>query len=183
MHPLDPTDINGINNNAGEAYHILYSRVHGIRATSLRLSNTYGPRHQMRHHRQGIINWFVRLAIEGREIPLFGDGTQVRDTNYVADVVPALLLAGANEASTGEVFNIGGEPASLLTIAEQLSRLTGVTYRLAPFPADLQAIEIGDYVADWTKANKVLGWSPMVNLTEGLRRTVDYYRQHREHYW
>ena len=80
-HPLDPTDVNGINNNAGEAYHILYSRVHGIRATSLRLSNTYGPRHQMRHHRQGIINWFVRLAVEGRRslflatAPRFGTRT------------------------------------------------------------------------------------------------------------
>ncbi len=183
MHPLDPTDVNGINNNAGEAYHILYSKVHGIRATSLRLSNTYGPRHQMRHHRQGIINWFVRLAVEGSEISLFGDGTQVRDTNYVDDVVEALLVAGAHDASTGEVFNIGGEPASLLGIAERLSRLTGATYRLVPFPPEARAIEIGDYVADWTKARTVLGWFPRVSLDEGLATTVEYYRKHREHYW
>ena len=124
-HPLNPTDVNGINNSAGEAYHILYCRVHGLRATSLRLTNTYGPRHQMRHHRQGIINWFVRLALEGREIRLFGDGSQVRDTNYVDDVLEALLLAGASESADGEVFNLGGHPAKLLEVVEVIASLTG----------------------------------------------------------
>ncbi len=182
-HPLNPTDVNGINNSAGEAYHILYCRVHGLRATSLRLTNTYGPRHQMRHHRQGIINWFVRLALEGREIRLFGDGSQVRDTNYVDDVLEALLLAGASESADGEVFNLGGHPAKLLEVVEVIASLTGARSSMVPFPDDVGAIEVGDYVADWSKAERVLGWRPTVSLETGMTRTIDFYRQHREHYW
>ncbi|MDE3077619.1 MAG: NAD-dependent epimerase/dehydratase family protein, partial [Chloroflexota bacterium] len=91
-HPMKPTDVNGINNVAGESYHLLYSEAYGIRATSLRVTNTYGPRHQMRHSRQGVINWFIRQALDGQEITLYGDGKQIRDTNFVDDVVEAFLL-------------------------------------------------------------------------------------------
>ena len=182
-HPLHPTDVNGINNNAGEAYHLLYNQVYGIRATSLRLTNTYGPRHQMHHHRQGIINWFVRLAIEGKEIPIYGDGRQVRDTNYVDDVVEALLLAALNEKADGEVFNVGGEPANLLELAEIITKLAGGSYRTIPYPETARAIEIGDYVADSSKAQSMLAWQPRVGLREGLSRTVDFYRAEKEHYW
>jgi UDP-glucose 4-epimerase len=182
-HPLAPSDVNGINNNAGEAYHLLYNDVYGIRATSLRLTNTYGPRHQMKHSRQGIINWFVRQAIEGKEIPIYGDGKQLRDTNYVDDVVEALLLAGLAEPANGQVFNLGGEAATVVDLARKITELAGGSYRLIPFPASAKAIEIGDYVANSSKAQAILGWNPTVSLHEGLKRTVDYYRQHREHYW
>jgi UDP-glucose 4-epimerase len=182
-HPLRPTDVNGINNNAGEAYHLLYNQVYGIRATSLRLTNTFGPRHQMRHHRQGIINWFVRLAMEGAEIKIYGDGTQIRDTNYVDDVVEALLLAGSNEEANGEVFNLGGSPASIVELAGMITSLAGGSYRLVPFPNDAKAIEIGDYTATWVKAEKILGWRPAVSLQDGMARTVEYYQINRQHYW
>jgi UDP-glucose 4-epimerase len=184
QHPMQPTDVNGINNMAGEWYHILYYRVYGIRATSLRLTNTYGPRHQMRHSRQGIINWFIRLAIEGRTINLYGDGAQVRDTNYVDDVVDAFLLAGASDAADGEVFNLGGEPVSLADLVERIVRIAGTGERcFVPFPEDAKRIEIGDYIADWRKIARVLGWRPRVSLDEGLERTIAYYRTYREHYW
>lgn len=183
-HPTFPTDVNGINNNAGEAYHLLYNDVYGLRATSLRLTNTFGPRHQMRHHRQGIINWFIRLALEGKPITIYGDGTQVRDTNYVTDVVRALLLAGADERTNGEVYNIGGEPTDLLQLAQLISSLADSPgFSTIPYPDDAKAIEIGDYVADWSKAKTVLGWHPRVSLKQGIRMTIDYYRKHHEHYW
>ena len=98
-HLMHPTDVNGINNIAGESYHILYNKIYGIRAVSLRLTNTYGPRHQMKHHKQGIINWFIRQLIEGQTIKLFGDGKQIRDINYVDDVVDALLLRSVEHTS------------------------------------------------------------------------------------
>lgn len=183
-HPMEPTDVNGINNMAGEWYHILYYRVYGIRATSLRLTNTYGPRHQMRHARQGIINWFVRLALEGQTISLYGDGRQVRDTNYVDDVVDAFLLTGVCDAADGELFNLGGEPASLTDLVERIIRIAGSgDRRFVPFPEEAKRIEVGDYVADWRKIERVLGWRPRVSLDEGLARTITYYRAHRQHYW
>lgn len=183
-HPLQPTDVNGINNNAGEAYHILYNQVYGIRAVSLRLTNTFGPRHQMHHHRQGIINWFVRLAIEGKEITIYGDGKQVRDTNYIDDVVNAFLLAGVSEDADGEVFNLGGEPVNLLQIVELITKLAGSPgYHCIPYPEDAKAIEIGDYIADRSKARRVIEWEPVVKLEDGMARTIEYYRKNRLHYW
>ena len=94
-HLLNPTDVNGINKISGELYHLVYHSVYGIRACSLRLTNTYGPRQLIRHNRQGFIGWFVRQAVLGEEIQLFGDGSQKRDFDYVDDVVDAFLRAGA----------------------------------------------------------------------------------------
>jgi UDP-glucose 4-epimerase len=184
-HLLHPTDVNGINKMAGEWYHILYSNVHGIRATSLRLTNTYGPRLLMKHNRQGFIGWFIRLAMDGEEISLYGDGTQLRDLNYVDDAVEALILAGATDMVNGNVYNLGGpEPVSLLQIVETLMELCpGASYSLVPFPPEKKRIDIGDYYGDYTKIRETLGWEPRVPLREGLSRTIEYYRQHKEHYW
>jgi UDP-glucose 4-epimerase len=182
-HPMNPTDVNGINNIAGESYHILYNNVYGIRACSLRLTNTFGPRHQMRHHRQGIINWFVRLILEGQEIKLFGDGRQIRDANYVDDVIDAFLLAGASEEVNGQVYNLGGTPTSLLQVAQALVELWGGTYSVVPFPPEMKPIEIGDYIADWSKISDALGWRPRVDIKEGLKRTLEYYDKRRSLYF
>jgi UDP-glucose 4-epimerase len=183
-HPLHPTDINGINNIAGEWYHILYNNIYGIRTTSLRLTNTYGPRHQMKHHKQGIINWFIRLVIDNQTIKIFGDGKQVRDTNYVDDVVEALLLAAASEKSNGEVFNLGGTPVNLVDIVKKMIAIAGKgKYEFVPFPEDSQKIEIGDYIANWKKIKNALGWEPKVRLEEGLKRTIDYYEKNKGYYW
>src|ERR1044072_6488670 len=106
-HIAHPTDVTGINKLCGELYHILYHNVYGIRAVSLRLTNCYGPRQLLKHSRQGFINWFIRLLVEGKEIQLFGDCSQMRDFNFVDDVVEALLLAGMNDQANGEIFNLG----------------------------------------------------------------------------
>jgi UDP-glucose 4-epimerase len=184
-HLLHPTDVNGINKMAGEWYHILYSHVYGIRATSLRLTNTYGPRQLMKHNRQGFIGWFIRLAIDGEEISVYGDGQQLRDLNYVDDAVEAFLLAGATDEVNGSVYNLGGpEPVSLLHIVETLMELCPeASYKLVPFPPEKKRIDIGDYYGDYSRIRKALGWEPQVGLREGLARTIEYYRQHKAHYW
>jgi UDP-glucose 4-epimerase len=182
--PMRPVDVNGINNVAGEAYHLLYHQVHGIRAFSLRLTNTFGPRHQMRHHRQGVLNWFLRQLIEGKPVRLYGTGLQIRDTNYVDDVVEAFLTAMADDRADGQVFNIGGAPVSLLEFVEQAICINGSgAYELVEYPASAKPIEIGDYVADWSRIRSTLGWKPRVALADGIARTLAYYRQHSRHYW
>ena len=183
-HPLNPTDVNGINKISGELYHLVYNSVYGIKACSLRLTNTYGPRQLIRHPRQGFIAWFVRQAVLGEEIQIFGDGSQKRDFDYVDDVVDAFLRAGASEAAAGQVFNLGGQGAiSLLELARMLIAIAGRgSYALAPFPPERKLIDIGDFQADASKVRRELGWSPRVALREGLEETVAYYRQHKEHY-
>lgn len=183
-HPQNPIDVNGINNAAGEMYHLLYHKTYGIRAVSLRLSNSYGPRHQMRHHRQGIINWFIRLAIEDEAINIYGDGTQIRDTNFVDDVVEALLLAGLSDEANGDVFNLGGFPTNLVDVVKLIIKIAKRgNFQLVDYPSDLKRIEIGDYTANYSKISTALGWRPIVGLEEGLEKTVAFYDKYKKYYW
>jgi UDP-glucose 4-epimerase len=185
QHLLNPTDVNGINKISGEMYHLVYHSVYGIRASSLRLTNTYGPRQLIRHSRQGFIGWFMRQVVLGEEIQLFGDGLQRRDFDYVDDTVDAFLRAGAMDAADGQVFNLGGERAvSLLELAQLMIEIagTGGSYRLIPFPPERKRIDIGDFHADTTKIRNTLGWSPTIDLRDGLARTIEYYQRNREHY-
>lgn len=176
-HPVQPVDTNGIHKLASERYHLLYHEVHGLPVTVLRLTNTYGPRQLIAHARQGFIAWFVRTALLGGTIDLFGGGTQVRDMTYVDDAVDALVLAGARDGAAGRVFNLGGARSSLLEIAGILRDLCPACgYRSVEFPEERRRIDIGDFVADWSKARSLLGWEPAVPLREGLARTIDYYR-------
>ncbi len=183
-HPLNPTDVNGINKISGELYHLVYHSVYGIRASSLRLSNTYGPRQLIKHNRQGFIGWFVRKAALGEEIQIFGDGSQKRDFNHVDDVVDAFLRAGAKDASDGEVFNLGdAHPVSLLELVKLLVEVAGAgSWTIVPFPAERKRIDIGDFYADTARIRKALGWEPKVPLRQGLAETIAWYRKHNEHY-
>jgi UDP-glucose 4-epimerase len=183
-HRVAPLDINGVHKLAAEHYHLLYNRLYGTRAVCLRLTNTYGPRQLIRHNRQGFIAWFVRQALEGSVIELYGEGRQKRDLNYVDDVVDALLLAGASERAEGEIFNLGGgDPVALSEIASELIGLTGRgSMRLVPFPPEQQLIEIGNCYLSCHKIEAALGWHPRTKWQEGLARTVDYYRAYLDEY-
>ena len=185
-HPIDPVDVNGINKTAGEWYHLLYGRVYGLPITVLRLTNTYGPRMRVRDARQTFLGLWIRQALAGEELLVFGDGRQRRDFAYVDDVVRALCLAVISQAAVGEVFNVGGVGAhvSLEEVAQLVVRLAGAgSYRLVPFPEARKTIDIGDYYADDRKLRDAIGWEPVVGLEEGLTATLDYYRRHGERYW
>ena len=183
--PPAPVDVNGINKLAGERYHILYNNVHGVRTSVLRLTNTYGQRMLVKNNRQTAIGWLIRQAMDGEEITIFGDGSQLRDFTYVDDAVEAFLMAGASDTANGQIFNVGAtEPVSLRRLAELLIELSGTgSYRLVPFPPERKIIDIGSVYVDDSKIRRVLQWAPNVDLREGLARTVAFYRQHREHYW
>ncbi len=185
QHLQHPTDVNGVNKLAGEWYHIVYHTAHGLRTTSLRLTNTYGPRQLLRHNRQGFIGWFVRLAVEGKPIQLYGDGQQQRDLTYVDDVVDAFLRAGATDTTNGQVYNLGGlRPISLFDLAHLIVEIAGAgSVELVPWPADRKKIDIGDVYSSYTKIEQRLGWRPTTDLHEGLATMIAYYRAHRDRYW
>src|SRR5215471_1665542 len=173
-----PIDVNGVNKAAGEYYHLLYNNAFGVRACSLRLTNIYGPRQLIKHNRQGFIGWFIRLAIEDREIQVFGDGSQLRDFVYVDDAVDAFLRAGYCNSCDGEVFNVGGiEPTAHRDLVELLIDVAGsgrVAY--VPWPDEKKRIDIGSFYSDSSKFRRTTSWTPAVTLAEGLRRTIAYYR-------
>jgi len=183
-HPQEPTDINGINNIAAEKYHLMYTKVYGIKTVSLRMTNTFGPRHQMKHEKQGVLNWFIRQILDGEEVKLFGDGKQIRDINYIDDVVDALLLVAKSEKGWGQAYNLGGTPISLLDFVKKTIKIVGSgSFKIVPYPKQRKAIEVGDYIASWKKIKKTYGWKPKTSLDVGIKKTVEYYKKYRKHYW
>jgi UDP-glucose 4-epimerase len=185
QHLLHPTDVNGINKMAGEWYHIVYNNVYGVRATSLRLTNTYGPRMRIKDARQTFLGIWLKQVLSGEPIIVYGDGQQLRDFNYVDDVVDALLIAASDPRADGQVYNLGSAepPISLIGLAQLLIEINADgEYRCLPFPPDRKAIDIGDYYADYGKIRRELGWTPHIPLAEGLRRSLDYFRRTLPHY-
>jgi UDP-glucose 4-epimerase len=183
-HLVRPVDVNGINKAAGENYHLLYNNVFNVRACSLRLTNVYGPRQLIKHNRQGFIGWFVRLALQGGEIQIFGDGSQIRDFVYVDDAADAFLRAGASDACNGQIFNVGGsEPISHKDLVALLIDVAGAgSVRYVPWPEEKKAIDIGSFYADSSRFRTAVGWEPRVLLRSGFEKTLDYYRAHAGEY-
>lgn len=184
-HPLRPIDVNGINKMAGEWYHLVYNNVYGVRSAVLRLTNTYGPRMRVKDARQTFLGIWVRNLICGKPLLVYGDGKQVRDFNYVDDVVDAMLLAMNSDDAIGEIFNLGADdPVTLKDTAEMMVRLhEGGSYQIVPFPPERKAIDIGDYYGDYRRIRAKLGWKPKTSLEDGLRKTLEYYGQFRDYYW
>ncbi len=182
-HPLLPVDANGINKVAGEQYHLLYDHVYGIKTCVLRLTNTYGPHMRIKDARQTFLGVWLRDLIEGRPFEVWG-GEQLRDFNYVDDVVEALLLAVTAPGDNGNVFNLGGgERMSLKQLAELLMKVAGRgKYEIKEFPSNRKRIDIGDFYSDYSCASKTLGWVPKTNLTQGLAKTLAYFESNLSHY-
>ena len=184
-HPLAPVDVNGVNKLAGESYHLIYHRAHGIRSCVLRLTNTYGPGMRVCDDRQTFLGiWFKRL-LDGEPIEIFGDGAQIRDFNYVDDVVDALLLSASDPRADGQVFNLGAPDwITLRDLGAMLTELhPGGTCTLTPFPPERKVIDIGSYYADYGLIERSLGWTPRMPLREGLAETLGYYARNHAHYW
>jgi len=183
-HPLAPMDMNGVSKLTGECYHLVSHRVNKLQISILRMTNVYGPRMRVRDAYKGFIGYWIRLLIEGKEIPVFGTGKQIRDFNFVDDVVEALLLLAADPRTTGEIYNLGAEPVSLADLAKLMIEINGSgSWHFEPFPLERKRIDIGDYYGDFTKIHNLLGWSPLTSLEDGLTRTIAFYQANREFYF
>jgi UDP-glucose 4-epimerase len=182
-HLVRPVDVNGINKAAGEAYHILYNDVHGIRACALRLTNTYGAHMRVRDARQTFLGIWIKKVIQGEPFEVW-EGAQLRDFTYVDDAVEAFMAAARDEVANGRVFNLGGlEIISLHDLADLLVKVNGGgEYETRSFPAERKRIDIGDYYADYSAIREAVGWEPRVPLEVGLARTLEFYREHLDRY-
>jgi len=177
-HPIRPVDVNGINKMAGEYYHILYNNVYKIKSCALRLTNTYGPHMRIKDSRQTFLGIWIRLLIENHPFEVW-EGQQLRDFTYVDDCVEALLLAAASDKVNGGVFNLGGPSViSLRELADLMIQINSQgSYSIHEYPIERKKIDIGDYYSDYTLFSELVGWEPKVDMKEGLRRTIDFYKK------
>jgi UDP-glucose 4-epimerase len=184
-HPTNPKGIYAVTNLTAEKMVLVYHDVHKISGTCLRITNTYGPRHQMAHDEYGVLNWFIRKAIDDEVIPVFGDGRILRDFLYVDDLVQCFLQVGTCDQAYGEVFNIGtGVPISFIDLAKRIVEIAG-TGRVAftEFTKERKEVEPGDYYTDICKIKQMVGWKPITELGDGLKRTIEFYRKYKKEYW
>ena len=184
-NPLKPLSIYGAHKLVGEIYHNIYYNLYGIETVAFRIANPYGPRNQMKHSKYGIVNYFIKLALQDAEIKIFGEGNQTRDYIFVDDLVNAFIIAPTSELSAGEVFNIGsGVGTTLIDMANCVCNAVGQgRIKQIPWPENYERIETGNYVSDIDKARKYFSWEPVVSLENGVNKTVQYYQKYRKNYF
>jgi UDP-glucose 4-epimerase len=184
-HPTNPKGIYAVTNLSAEKMILVYQDVHKIQGACLRITNTYGPRHQMAHDEYGVLNWFIRKAIDDEPIPVFGDGRILRDFLFVDDLVNCFLRTATCKKAYGEVFNVGtGVPINFIELAKKIVQIAGTgKVSFTEFTQERKEVEPGDYYTNISKIKRIVGWEPETSLEEGLRKTIEFYRKYRNQYW
>ena len=172
--PINPMSPYAASKVSGEVYLNTFRQLYGLECTHLALANVYGPR-QDPHGEAGVVAIFAGALLAGRPTKVFGDGGNTRDYVYVGDVVSA-FIAASGSAGGGQRFNIG---TGVQTSDRQLHSLVAVAAN-APDEPEVAPARLGDLRAsalDASAARAELGWTPEVDVAEGVRRTVDYFRK------
>src|SRR5215469_8058558 len=182
-HPVNPTDVNGVNKMAGESFHLMFHSAYGVNTRSLRLTNVYGPGMRIKDARQNFLGIWLRRTVEGDPFEVWG-GEQRRDMVFVDDAVEAFLAAAVAPATRGIALNVGGDaPYSLAEIAAAMIAANGGgRYEVKEFPPERKRIDIGDFVTDDRQFRALADWAPRIALADGLKRSLDYYRQYLDAY-
>jgi UDP-glucose 4-epimerase len=184
-HPTNPKGIYAVTNLTAEKMILVYHDIHKIQGICLRITNTYGERHQMQHDEFGVLNWFIRKAMDDETIPIFGDGKILRDFLYVGDLVDCFLMVAAYPQAYGEVFNVGTAiPVSFIDLAKKIVDIAGKgSVDFAEFTPERKEVEPGDYYTDISKIKRVVSWGPQTSLDEGIKKTIEFYKEHKKAYW
>jgi len=184
-HPTNCISIYGIHKLNVEKYFKFYSEAFNLDTTCVRIANPYGPRQQMKHNAYGIVNWFIRLAMDGQPLTIYGDGKQIRDYVFAEDTAKGILAVALSPATRGKVYNLGsgiGTPfrEMVMNVAECVPH---TEIHEVPWPKDRYFVETGDFVSDITRIQDATGWVPEVNLRAGIEKTVAFYCEHKRQYW
>ncbi len=181
---LRPLSIYAVNKTAGEMYYKAYHDHHGLNTVMFRIGNPYGPRAQIKHAGYCIVNWFIRKAIQGEDITVFGEGTQLRDYIYISDLVEAFIIAGIHPKAKGQVYNVcSGVGTQFMEMAQKAKEFVGKGNVVqVPWPKNYQNVETGNYWGDISKIHHELGWTPKFSFDEGLKKTIDFYKVHLDKY-
>ncbi|HUL74550.1 MAG TPA: NAD-dependent epimerase/dehydratase family protein [Vicinamibacterales bacterium] len=182
--PTNPLSLYGIHKLAAEKYLLMYFKDFGIPTTILRLTNPYGPRQQIKHSKYSLVGWFVRQAMDGNVIKIFGDGGQLRDYVFVDDVVDAMLRCAAAPRAAGEVVNVGSGRSTRFRdmVGAVLACVGRGRAEFVPWPENYERVETGDISVDISKLTALTSWQPRHSLEDGIQRTFEYYATHAAHY-
>lgn len=182
--PTNPLSLYGIHKLTSEKYLMMYYKDFGIPSTVLRLTNPYGPKQQIKHSKYSLVGWFIRQAMEGKPIRIFGDGAQLRDYIYVDDIINAMLKCTESECAVGEVINVGsGESTKFSDMVKiVVSTVQSATMEFVPWPENYEKVETGDISMDISKLEMITGWKPEVSLKEGVFKTYEFYKNNSAYY-
>lgn len=175
----DPLSLHAIHKSAAESALAVYGRLFGIRSVTARITNPYGPGQPRERTAYGVINRLVHLAVTGQPLPIYGNGSQLRDYVHVDDVTAALVALAESPAAEG-AFNVGsGTGTAMVDAAKMIVAIAGGgRIEHVAWPALASHVETGDFVADISRIKAQLGWQPQVPLRQGLEQTVAFYRSH-----
>jgi nucleoside-diphosphate-sugar epimerase len=176
--PFNPKSSYALTKLVGEHYCKAHYQKHGLQYTALRYFNSYGPRQDERF----VLSRFVNRALVGKELFVYGDGTQTRDFTYVEDSVVMSLLAAASEAGVNQILNFGtGKAVSINTLADMVLTALDLKGRIKVSLKDYdklrsKEIEVFSRIANVDRAEKLLGCKPRITLEDGLKRYISWYR-------
>lgn len=180
----NPLSLYGIHKLTSEKYLLMYHKDFGIPITILRLTNPYGPRQQIKHSKYSLVGWFIRQAIEGKVIKIFGDGTQLRDYIFVDDIVNAMLRCAEAPNAVGEVINVGSGASTRFCdmVSAVIHCVKNGNMEFIPWPDNYEKIETGDIAVDISKLKAITSWQPDFTLEEGINKTYEYYNKYFRNY-
>ncbi len=183
-HPSFPETPYALHKQTTENMYQFYNRQYNTDTVVFRIANPYGPRGQVKHSKYTIINFFIRQALEGKTIPVFGEGSQLRDYIFVKDLAKAFIAASLSTKSKGQIFNIGsGYGISFIDMVKTITKVVGKgSFQNIPWPKDYINVETGNYITNITKAKKLLRWKPEIDFEKGIEMTVEYYNKHMSKY-
>ena len=171
-NPLSPYALQKV---VGEQYLQMFTRLYGLETVSIRYFNVFGPRQDPTSPYSGVISVFATALLENRSPMIYGNGDQTRDFTYVANVVDGVLRACEAQGASGEVINVAtGGRISLNQLFKTMREVVGGT--VEPTYADPRSGDVRDSQADIAKAQRLLGYQPIVSFEDGLKRTIEWYR-------
>lgn len=183
LHPEFPVDIYSANKSVSEKYVLIYGSAYNMQTTVVRLANTFGPRSNIKSPDFGFVNYFIGLALQNKEITIFGKGSQLRNFSYVEDSVNALIQASLNEKSNGQVFfSVADNQYSVAEVASKIVDFIGGRLKYIDWPKEREVIEVGDAVISNKKIQKILEWKPQFDLSQGLTKTKEYFTPYLKNY-
>jgi len=170
-HPLNPTSPYAASKAAADRTAFSFWKTYGLPIAIIRPFNFYGPRHTY-----DVIPKFIKLALSGEPLTIYGKGEQSRDFTYVEDMTRAFLAMASNKSAEGEAVNFGtGKDASVNEVASSIIRISGSSSKIVHTEARLA--EVNRLICDYSKAKKLFGWEPKISLEEGLKRNIDYVKK------